>query len=54
MTIKFRAMQREATPLSDFGSLMEAMHVIIDKAGAGDNREGQYFIERKEFPQEDS
>jgi len=52
MVIKFRAMQREATPLNEFGSLQEAIHVLAEKC-QGNNDDGEYFIERKEFPQED-
>jgi len=52
MTIKFRAMQRECAPLCEFGSLLNAIHLIADKVKEGQN-EKEFFIERKEFAQED-
>jgi len=52
MTIKFRAMQRDRAPLREFGSLLNAIHLIADKVRGGQN-ETEFFIERKEFAQED-
>jgi len=52
MTVKFRAMQREDLPLCEFGSLMNAIHLIADKIKAGQS-EQEFFIERKEFTQEE-
>jgi hypothetical protein len=53
MVIKFRAMQREGyKPLNEFGSLLAAIHILTD-ACKGQRRNGKYFIERKEFPQEE-
>jgi len=53
MLIKFRAMQREGfKPLNEFGSLLAAIHVLADVC-KDNNNDGRYFIERKEFPQED-
>jgi len=53
MIVKFRAMKREGyEPLNEFGSLLEAIHVFQEHCKT-DNYDKAYFIERKEFPQEE-
>ena len=53
MLIKFRAMQRKGyKPLNEFGSLLAAIHVLKDVC-KGNNHNKAYFIEQKEFPEED-
>jgi len=54
MLIKFRAMDREGyKPLNEFGGLLAAIHVLADVCKSENNKDKRYFIERKEFPEED-
>jgi len=52
MLIKFRAVSKKGIPVSDFGSLLATRNRIKDLIGLGHKR-GDFFIEGKEFPQED-
>jgi len=54
MLIKFRAMDREGyKPLNEFGSLLKAWHILLDARRKDNSQNKSYFIEQKEFPEED-